>query len=162
MEPVRYVDLLNRRYAAQGFPPYRWTVNTTAPFTPLRKPLDQCRVSVLTSGGVSHCSMPDWDPEARNDFRLDAIDPDAHSTDFAVNDSYYDTRDATRDVNTVFPLDRLRELADDKVIGSVAPRLWSGFMGRIYKRTHVTEVAAPAWAAELQADEVDLVLLIPA
>jgi D-proline reductase (dithiol) PrdB len=106
--------------------------------------------------------MPDWDPEARNDFRLDAIDPDAHSADFAVNDSYYDTTDATRDVNTVFPLDRLRELADENVIGSVAPRLWSGFMGRIYKRTHVTEVAAPAWAAELQADDVDLVLLIPA
>ena len=162
MEPIKYVELLNQRYQMQGFPPYEWTRNGPPPLTPLRKPLDECRVSVLTSGGVSHCSMPDWDPHARNDFRLDAIDRDAHSTDFAVNDSYYDTHDATSDINTVFPLDRLRELAHDHVIGSVAPRLWSGFMGRIYKRTHVTEVAAPAWAAELQADEVDLVLLIPA
>ncbi len=162
MEPIKYVELLNQRYRMQGFPPYEWTRNGPPTLTPLRKPLDQCRVSVLTSGGVSHCSMPDWDPEARNDFRLDAIDPDADSSDFAVNDSYYDTHDATRDVNTIFPLDRLRELAQENVIGSVAPRLWSGFMGRIYKRSHVVETAAPAWAAELHADDVDLALLVPA
>ena len=64
MEPVRYVDLLNRRYKAQGFPPYRWTVNTSAPFTPLRKPLRDCRVSMLTSGGVSRCASAPWNPDA--------------------------------------------------------------------------------------------------
>lgn len=161
MEPIKYVQLLDQRYRMQGFPPYDWTRNGRPTLTPLPKPLDRCRVSMLTSGGVSHCSMPDWNPEARNDFRLDAIDPGAKRADFAVNDSYYDTHDATRDINTIFPLDRLRELAHDKVIGSVAPRLWSGFMGRIYKRTHVNEVAAPAWAKELHADEVDLALLVP-
>ncbi len=162
MEPVRYVDLLNQRYQQQGFPPYEWTVNQPDNLTPLEKPLAECRVSMLTSGGVSHCSMPAWDAHARNDFRLDTVDPGSAGVDFAVNDSYYDTDDAQADVNTVFPIDRLRELADTGVIGSVAPRLWSGFMGRIYKRSHVTEVAAPAFASELLADEVDLVLLVPA
>lgn len=106
--------------------------------------------------------MPAWDPHARNDFRLDTVDPASVGSDFAVNDSYYDTNDAQVDVNTVFPIDRLREMAEAGVIGSVAPRLWSGFMGRIYKRSHVTDVAAPAFASELLADEVDLVLLVPA
>ncbi len=162
MEPVRYVDLLNQRYQLQGFPPYEWTINEPGALTPLTKPLEECRVSMLTSGGVSHCSMPAWDAKARNDFRLDTIDPASEGPDFQVSDSYYDTTDATLDVNTVFPIDRLRELADQGMIGSVAPRLWSGFMGRIYKRTHVTEVAAPALADELAADDVDLVLLVPA
>jgi hypothetical protein len=36
MESVRYVEVLNRRYAAQGFPPYQWTVNETAPLTRLK------------------------------------------------------------------------------------------------------------------------------
>ncbi|MGH1488042.1 MAG: glycine/sarcosine/betaine reductase selenoprotein B family protein [Acidimicrobiales bacterium] len=162
MEPVRYVDLLNQRYQMQGFPPYKWTVNQPAGLTALTKPLSECKVSMLTSGGVSHCSMPTWDAKAKNDFRLDVVDAAAAGPDFQVSDSYYDTTDAETDVNTVFPIDRLRELAADGVIGSVADRLWSGFMGRIYKRTHVTEVAAPALAEELHDDDVDLFLLVPA
>ena len=162
MEPVRYVDLLDQRYRMQGFPPYQWTVNEPPRLTSLTKPLAECNVSMLTSGGVSHCTMPTWNPDARNDFRLDTVDPAAEGRDFRVSDSYYDTSDAEVDVNTVFPIDRLRELAADGVIGSVAARLWSGFMGRIYKRTHVTEVAAPALAEELHADDVDLFLLVPA
>lgn len=162
MEPVRYVDLLNQRYRQQGFPPYRWTVNTDTAFTELRKPLSECRVSMLTSAGVSHCAMPRWDAFAKNDFRLDEVDPTAGSGDFEVNDSYYDTTDASIDINCVFPIDRLRELASDGVIGAVADRLWSGFMGRIYSRTKVLEESAPALAAELRSDEVDLFLLVPA
>ncbi|MGY9072793.1 MAG: glycine/sarcosine/betaine reductase selenoprotein B family protein [Acidimicrobiales bacterium] len=162
MEPVRYVELLNQRYKAQGFPPYEWTVNEPSELTTLQKPLSECRVSMLTSGGVSHCSMPTWDAKARNDFRLDTVDPEATSADFSVNDSYYDTADAEIDVNTVFPIDRLRELDAEGFIGSVGPRLWSGFMGRIYKRSHVTEVAAPALAQELHDDDIDLFLLVPA
>lgn len=162
MEPVKYVDLLNERYSRQGFPPYKWTINTDAPFTVPTKPLSECRVSMLTSGGVSHCSMPSWNPDATNDFRLDEVDSGATATDFAVNDSYYDTADATKDVNCVFPIDRMRELAVDGVIGTVADRLWSGFMGRIYSRTTVVEQSAPALAAELHDDDVDLFLLVPA
>jgi len=162
MEPVKYVDLLNQRYHQQGFPPYRWTINDDAPFTATSKPLADCRVSMLTSGGVAHCSMPEWNAFATNDFRLDQVDPAATSADFTVNDSYYDTTDASVDINCVFPIDRLRELEDQGVIGSVADRLWSGFMGRIYSRTTVLEESAPALAQELHDDDVDLFLLVPA
>lgn len=162
MEPVRYVDLLNQRYRQQGFPPYAWTLNQQAPLTTPTKPLSEATVAMLTSGGVSHCSMPAWDAYARNDFRLDEVDPGATARDFEVNDSYYDTTGATQDVNCVFPIDRLRELAADGVIGGVAQRHWSGFMGRIYSRTKVMEESAPALVAELVSDEVDLFLLVPA
>ena len=65
-------------------------------------------------------------------------------------------------MNCVFPIDRLREQAAAGLIGSVAPRLWSGFMGRIYSRSKVVNESAPALFAELVADEVDLFLLVPA
>ncbi|MCP3853600.1 MAG: hypothetical protein GY745_01330 [Actinomycetia bacterium] len=162
MEPVNYVDLLNQRYHQQGFPPYQWTINQDAPLTAPTKPLSECRVSMLTSGGVAHCSMPEWDAFATNDFRLDEVDPTSTSGDFTVNDSYYDTTDASVDVNCVFPIDRLRELDEQGVVGSVADRLWSGFMGRIYSRTKILEESAPALAQELHDDEVDLFLLVPA
>ena len=162
MEPIRYVDQLNDFYRSQGFPEYRWTVNDHAPLAPLRKPLARCRVSMLTSGGVSHCSAPPWNASARNDLRLDEIAPDARSSDFQVNDDYYDHRDADRDLNCVFPIDRLRELAAEGVIGEVAPRLWSGFMGRIYNRTKVLQESAPAFVAKLKEDGVDVLLAVPA
>jgi D-proline reductase (dithiol) PrdB len=162
MEPVRYVERLNARYRAQGFPPYQWTVHHDAPFTPLAKPLRECRISLLTSGGVSHCAMPAWNPDARNDFRLDEIASDAGARDFQVHDSYYDVASAREDVNCVFPLERLRELAREGVIGDVAPHHYSGFMGRIYKRSHVNDVAAPALAEALAREGVDLFLLVPA
>ena len=162
MEPVRYVDRLNARYRAQGFPPYRWTVNDDAPLTRPTIPLAHSTVTLLTSGGVSRSCDLSWDPDARNDFRLDEIPPTTSSDAFQVHDSYYETDAARRDINTVFPIDRLGEAAADGTIGAVAPRLWSGFMGRIYRRTQLTDDVAPAWAEELRDDEVDLALLVPA
>ncbi len=161
-EPVKYVDRLNARYRAQGFPPYRWTVNTDAPLTTPTRPLAESTVTLLTSGGVSRACDAPWNPDARNDFRLDEIPPTTAADAFQVYDSYYDTAAARDDINTVFPIDRLTEAAADGTIGAVAPRLWSGFMGRIYKRTQLTEEVAPAWANELRHDEVDLALLVPA
>lgn len=160
--PIEYVPRLNEKYQSLGFPPYQWTIHTAAPITPLRRPLEEATVSLLTTGGVSRCSAAPWDPDARNDFRLDAIDRDAPSDDFQIHDNYYDHRDAGRDLNCLFPIDRLRELAAAGEVGRVAARLWSGFMGRTYKRSHVTEVAAPAFAEELAADGVDLLVLVPA
>jgi D-proline reductase (dithiol) PrdB len=162
MQPIRYVERLNDFYRSQGFPPYQWTVNEGAPFTPLGKPLSRCRVSMLTAGGVSRCAAPPWNPNARNDLRLDEIASDAPSDDFQIHDAYYDHRDADRDLNCLFPIDRLRELAAEGVIGEVVPRIWSGFMGRIYRRRAVVEEAAPALAAKLREDEVDLFVLVPA
>jgi len=162
MEPIRYVDRLNEMYRSQGFPSYDWTVNEKAPLTPLAKPLAQCRVSMLTAGGVSRCAAAPWNPNARNDLRLDEIDSDAPADDFQIHDAYYDHSDADRDLNCLFPIERLHELAAAGVIRDVAARIWSGFMGRIYKRTAVTEQAAPALAAKLREDEVDLFVLVPA
>jgi D-proline reductase (dithiol) PrdB len=162
MEPIRYVDTLNAKYGAMGFPPYSWSRYDDAPFTPLEKPLSRCTVSLLTSGGVSRCAMPPFDPDARNDLRLDEVANDAPSDDFQIHDSYYDHSDAERDLNCIFPIDRLREMARDREIGAVASRLWSGFMGRIYKRQAVLEDKAPALARELRRDGVDLFIAVPA
>ena len=162
MDPIRYVDALNEKYGAMGFPAYSWSRYDDAPFTALRKPLAECTVTLLTSGGVSRCAMPPFDPEARNDLRLDEVAADAPSDDFQIHNSYYDHSDADRDLNCIFPIDRLRELAGQGEIGAVAPRFWSGFMGRIYKRQAVIDDKAPALFCELVRDKVDLLVAIPA
>lgn len=160
-EPIRYVEALNEYYGAMGNPPYRWTVNETAPLHRLDKPLSECRVSLLTSGGVSQCAMPAFDPDARNDHRLDAISQDAPVDDFQIHDSYYDHTDAEADINCVFPLARLRELAASGEIGSLAEHFWSGFMGRIYDRSKVLEESGPAFAERLEDERVDILVAAP-
>lgn len=161
MQAIKYVDALNTHYAAMGNPPYRWTVNESAPLQRLKKPLSHCTVSLLTSGGVSQCSMPAFNPAARNDHRLDAIDREVDATDFQIHDSYYNHSDADSDINCIFPLERLRELATAGVIGRVSQRLWSGFMGRIYNRSKVLEESGPAFAAALAEDAVDVLVAAP-
>ncbi len=106
--------------------------------------------------------MAPWNPSARNDLRLDEVDPESGSADFQIHDDYYDHQDADRDLNCLFPIDRLRELVAEGIVGDVAPRLWSGFMGRIYTRSAVINEAAPALARELEKDHVDLFVLVPA
>jgi D-proline reductase (dithiol) PrdB len=161
MEPVKYIDRLNEKYQSLGFEPYVWTVNETAPLTPLGKPVSMCRVSMLTTSGASCRGVPGFDPDARNDLRLDAIPSNTPGDGFEINDNYYDHRSIETDINCQFPIDRLRELAADGTIGTIAPRLWSGFMGRIYKRSAILEKAAE-FAGELQRDGVDLLVVIPA
>jgi D-proline reductase (dithiol) PrdB len=161
MEPVKYVDRLNEKYRSLGFEPYQWTINKTAPLTPLGKPLSVCRVSMLTTSGASCRGVPGFDPDARNDLRLDAIPADTPADGFEINDNYYDHRSIEADINCQFPIERLRELAADGTIGSIAPRLWSGFMGRIYKRSAILEKATE-FAEKLKHDGVDLLVVIPA
>ncbi|MEE2775504.1 MAG: glycine/sarcosine/betaine reductase selenoprotein B family protein [Acidobacteriota bacterium] len=160
--PIDYVPRLNEKYQSMGFPEYRWTIHTEAPLTRLSKPLSECTVSLITSGGVSRTTAAPFDPDARNDLRLDAIASDTPADDFQVHDNYYDHADATQDINCIFPIDRLRELEASGTIGAVAARLWSGFMGRIYVRSTVTDEAAPAFVRELEVDDVDILVLVPA
>jgi D-proline reductase (dithiol) PrdB len=161
-EPIRYVDALNEKYGSMGFPPYRWSVNETAPWTPLAKPLAECAVALLVSGGISHCAAAPFDPDARNDHRVDAIDPETPLDQYRIHDRYYDHADADRDLNCLFPVDRLRELAGSGEIAAVARRHWSGFMGRTYNRSKIRDESAPAFAEGLIADKVDLLVAIPA
>ena len=162
MEPIAYVARLNEFYRSQGFTPYRWTVNEDAPLARPRKPLDRSRVALLTSGGVSRKDAPPFNPLARNDLRVDDIGKNTPSGFFDIHDSYYDHSNADRDVNCIFPIDRLRELAAEGLIGGVAPHHYSGFMGRTYVRTAVVNEAAPALARKLLKDGVDVFVLVPA
>ncbi|MGA1571938.1 MAG: D-proline reductase (dithiol) protein PrdB, partial [Ilumatobacteraceae bacterium] len=61
----------------------------------------------------------------------------------------------------VYPIDRFQELADDGVIGEVAPRHFA-FAGN--QPDTVSEIrldTGPQCAAHLTADAVDVVLLTP-
>ena len=72
----------------------------------------------------------------------------------------YDLKDARSDPNVVFPIDVLRELVEEGVLGELAPQALT-FMGGIYSSRRVRDELAPAITADLLAQEVDLALLVP-
>ena len=162
MTPIAYVELMKQRYESLGFPEYRWTINEHAPLTRPKKPLSASAVSLLTSGGVSKKESPGFNPNARNDFRLDEIQWNAPSDGFKINDNYYRHADADRDINCIFAIDRLREFAERGEIGAVTSRLWSGFMGRTYQRGILVDEVAPAFARKLKEDKTDILVAVPA
>ena len=70
----------------------------------------------------------------------------------------YDRSGFQQDWNVVFPLDRLHELAQKGVIGSVA-RFHYSFMGATHPAQ--METAARTLAGLLKKDGVDAALLVP-
>lgn len=101
------------------------------------------------------------DPSGDPTFR--AIDGDVRTSALTITHDYYGHSDADRDVNIVFPIERMREFLREGVIGSLA-RTHYGFMGHILGPS-VEELVrrfAPEVAKLLLADGVDVVLLTPA
>ncbi len=128
-----------------------------------RRPLRERRVGVLTSGGVHLATDEPFDmanPDGDASFRL--IPGAIPTSRLMITHDYYDHTAADRDVNCVFPLDRLRELAAEGAVGSVAPR-HVGFMGHLLgpERRRLVDETAAAMAAVFVEDEVDLVLATP-
>jgi hypothetical protein len=54
--PIRYIERTRDYYAALGYPPYEWAHYSDVPFQPLRKPLSECRVALITTAAPF---MPD-------------------------------------------------------------------------------------------------------
>jgi D-proline reductase (dithiol) PrdB len=134
------------------------------PFARLRKPLAVARGALITTAGVHLRSQPPFDmvnPDGDASYRI--IPGHARGEEITITHNYYDHTDADRDLNVVFPLDHLRDLAARGVIGGVAPRYF-GFMGHIDGPLIpvLTGQSAPDVAAKLRVDRVDFAILTPA
>lgn len=136
------------------------------PWTPLEKPLSECRVAMISSAGISRKADPpfDMDGERENPWWGDPshreIERDATSADIAVNHLHIDTQYIEKDINCALPLQRLRQLETEGVIQSSAPTHYS-IMGYILKPQQLIEETVPKIIAKLRQEEVDVVILVP-
>ncbi len=120
-------------------------------------PLSQRRVALVSTAGLHVRGDAPFGTGAA-DYRV--IPGDASTGDLVMShiSSNYDRTGFQQDYNVVLPLDRLRDLAADGVIGSVADYHYS-FMGATDPK--LMEPAAIALAEQLRADHVDALLLVP-
>ncbi|MBI5574790.1 MAG: hypothetical protein HY896_00320 [Deltaproteobacteria bacterium] len=157
--PVEYIPRIRDNYARLGYTAYKWIVSETAPpLTHLSKPLSECRLGLAASGGVYVAGQVAF--HYKDDTSLRDIPADVDSSMLRATHFAYDLSDARTDPNVVFPIDTLRRLAREGVIGSLASRFQS-FMGGIYSARRVTGELAPQLLQRLREEEVDAVLLVP-
>ena len=158
-EPVDYVAVTRATYDRLGYPPYRWVANEgRPPWRPLRVPLASARLGLVASGGVYRAGQVAF--HHRDDATFRVIDAAAPVAELRATHFAYDLTDARADPNVVFPLDPLRALVAEGVLGELAPEAYA-FMGGIYSARLVRDELAPALAERLLAQRVDCALLVP-
>jgi hypothetical protein len=163
--PIPYMQRTRDYYLTLGYGnPYRWAHYAEAPFTPLKKPLAECRIGLVTTAAPFQPGKGDQGPGAAYNggakfYQVYSGDT-ADDHDLRISHIGYDRIHTTaEDSGTWFPLPALRRLAAAGRIGAVAPR----FHGAPTNRSHRTTLDqdAPELLARVREDGVDAVILVP-
>jgi D-proline reductase (dithiol) PrdB len=155
--PIEYIARSEKRAAERGTKAYEYTQNQDTPWTPLSKPLNECRIGLISSGGLYLEDQPVF--EDRDDVTFREIPADVDQADLLIHHVGYDHTDADRDPNIVQPIDPLVRLAHDGTIKDLASPVFS-FMGRIPSRLQLVNETLPVLVSRLDEMEVDACVLV--
>ena len=125
-------------------------------FTPVTKPLNEMTVALATAAGV-HVKT-DKRFNLAGDFTWTKLPDDTPSSELMVTHGGYDNSDVNKDINCMFPIDRLHELRDSGFIKATAPT-HAGFMGGGGNIEKFTNETGPEIAQMLKDEDVDAAIL---
>jgi D-proline reductase (dithiol) PrdB len=140
-----------------SMPQLRRMALDVVPWTPLRRPLAEATVAIVTTSGTHLAHDQPFQLTSDPTFRV--IPRTAEAADLTIEHLAYDRTDALRDVNLVFPLQRLRELEAEGVVGRVADHHY-GF--GLCRDGRLLVQPGREVARRMREDGVDLALLVPA
>jgi len=163
--PIPYLQRIREYYMALGYgAPYEWAHYAEVPFQPLRKPLSECRVALVTTAAPYQTGKGDQGPGAPYNAAAKFYNVYSGDTkadhDLRISHVAIDRKHTTaEDPGSYFPLAALRRAAAAGRIGSLAPR----FHGAPTNRSHRTtlEIDCPEIVARCEADGADAAILIP-
>lgn len=125
-------------------------------WTPVTKPLNEMVVALASAAGIHLKSDKRFNLAGDTSYRM--VPGDAPSSELMVSHGGYDNSDVNKDINCMFPIDRIRELAEEGFIKGIAPVNF-GFMGGGGDVKVFTEVTGPEIARRLKEEGVDAVVL---
>ncbi|HSN89595.1 MAG TPA: glycine/sarcosine/betaine reductase selenoprotein B family protein [Anaeromyxobacteraceae bacterium] len=163
MDSYRFLDFISRQVIKAWVERER---PRPIPWTPLRKPLAQATVALVSSAGIALRGDRPFDQEGERknpwwgDPSFRVVPHGATAADVRLYHMHIDTRFGEEDLDVVLPAQRLAELARDGVVGGVARSHYS-IMGYILRPQELEEVTAPAIAARMKAEGVDAAVLVP-
>ena len=121
------------------------------------KPVSESRIALISTAGIERKGDKPY-PFFSGEFRLIPTDVDPGELVMSHLSPNFDRTGFQQDINVVLPLDRMRELEEAGIIGSLA-KFHYAFMGG--SRPEDMEPYVPELAKLLRGDEVDTVLLCP-
>jgi len=164
VDSYKYLDFLTRQMVASWI---NMAVPAPIPWTPLSKPLSDCTVALISSGGIAlKADVPfDQEGERQNPWWGDpsyrVLPRTATEQDVEIYHQHINPNFARKDLNCLLPLKRLAELETSGEIGGSAPNHYS-FMGFILQPKTLLEKTVPQIIQHLKDDRVDIVVLVPA
>jgi D-proline reductase (dithiol) PrdB len=141
---------------------YRWRRIDPVPWAPLRKPLNRCRLAIVSSAGFTAPGQDLFHSGRGGDpsFRFLPRDTTLTSLHEGHRSDSFDHSGIRQDPNLAFPLQRAEELVTSGRIGSLNQKHLS-MMGSITAPGRLIKRTAPEAARALQADGVDVALMVP-
>ncbi len=126
------------------------------PYTPRLREVNQSTFALVTTAGVHLRDQEPFNINGDNSWRL--IPGDVRANQLMITHDHYDHTDADQDINCIFPIDRLRELAEEGIIGGISDK-HLGFMGYTQHMRDLYERAAPEVAKIILRTKANAVLL---
>lgn len=160
---MSFLDVEGEYVRRKVLPDFQWTsFAEPTEATPLRKPINECRVSLVVTAGAylaeSQTRFDNRNPLGDDSYRI--IPGNTAAEQISLSHPGYDTKRALTDLDTVFPYQLLGRMQKNGTIGEVAPRHFS-FMGYIPRTERLLWKNAPQVARMLRNDAVDLAILVP-
>ena len=125
-------------------------------WTPVTKELKNMKIAFATAAGVHLKSDKRFN--LAGDFTYRLIPGNVKSSELMVSHGGYDNGDVNKDINCMFPIDRLRELKEEGFIKEIA-ETHIGFMGGGGNQEKFSKETGPAIAKILKEEKVDAVVL---
>lgn len=160
---VRYIDRTRDYYLSKGYDkPYQWAHFEDVPFTPLKKPLAESRVVLITTSDIQIKGM-----ELNTDETM-SVSMGGHYSmpgDTPVEDFYSSSHGFDRfattleDIGAFFPIARLREAEEAGRIGGLTKRFHN--VCTAYSQRRTREQDAPAVLEHCREDGAEVAILTP-
>ena len=158
---VRYIDRIREYYLSQYNNPYRWAHFEDVPFAPLKKPLAESRVVLITTSQITARNVErkesDGMQNAGGMYSLAADTP--LDLLYSPADNYDTAATTLDDVDAFYPTSRLHEAVKAGRIGGLTERFHGVYNAYSQRRTR--ERDAMEVLKRCRDDGVDVAVLVP-
>ncbi len=150
-------ETVNERYPGSMI-----TKDDLVPLARLKNPLSESRLTFVSSAGVQPKGTLPFDVvHPVGDYSFRRVPSNSKPSDLEIHQIKYPTHGAIKDLNVIFPIERLQELAAEHFIGGLTPNFFS-FIGYNMNPEAFERSLAEDIADAVVADGADAVLLSPA
>ena len=154
--PFQYLPVMAQNSAPK--PPRVLVAPSKPAWCPIKKPLNESRVALLSSAALRLAHQEPFIP--REDFGYRRVPSDPSAGEIIIDHHSGIGRVPKQDPEIVFPRTALANLQKRGVVGDLSPFHFS-FMGGLRDHDKVENQLATAITSDLKQAQVDLALLVP-